>query len=401
MLRTSDLHYDLPERCIATHPAHPRDAAKLMVVERSAAAPPRHMLVRDLPSVLRAGDLLVVNVTRVIPARVLGFRADTGGRVEGLWLADAPCEAGGAPCWRVMLRGKRLKPGVEVALDQGLEGVDSRVRLRLLERDTAEPGGGVWLAEVDGARAGETSVALLERIGVTPLPPYIRAARRDAGEAENGQIERADRAEYQTVYARAESTGQGPGGSVAAPTAGLHFTPELLARLADLGVGRAEVTLHVGTGTFKPVETEFVEQHPMHAEWCEIPPQTCRAIGACRAAGGRVVAVGTTSARTLESFSPEQIAVCASAGPGGQPLAAWTRLLITPGFTWRTVDALMTNFHLPGSTLLAMVASFAGGVERVKSLYAEAMERGYRFYSYGDAMVVTAQPGDGAERGIT
>ncbi|MBL8990561.1 MAG: S-adenosylmethionine:tRNA ribosyltransferase-isomerase, partial [Phycisphaerae bacterium] len=337
-----------------------------------------------------------------------GRRADTGGRVEGLWLADAPGQGAGTMGgdaaslrWRVMLRGKRLRPGVAVTLDQGLGGVESTVRLRLLERDTLEIGGGVWLAEVDGARPGETTVALLERLGVTPLPPYIRAARRHAGEAESAEGERTDRAEYQTVYAHAEPTGQGSSGSVAAPTAGLHFTPELLARLADLGVGRAEVTLHVGTGTFKPVETEFVEQHPMHAEWCELPAGTCRAIGACRAAGGRVVAVGTTSARTLESFTPEQVAACARQGAPGRPLATWTRLLITPGFAWRNVDALMTNFHLPGSTLLAMVASFAGGVERVKSIYAEAMACGYRFYSYGDAMLVVARPSGEQARAIT
>ncbi|MGH7133707.1 MAG: S-adenosylmethionine:tRNA ribosyltransferase-isomerase, partial [Phycisphaerales bacterium] len=210
----------------------------------------------------------------------------------------------------------------------------------------------------------------------TPLPPYIRAARKRHGVEVDDAV---DRAAYQTVYARGDELSAG---SVAAPTAGLHFTPDLLAMLSAKGVDRAEVVLHVGTGTFKPVDTEFVEQHPMHAEWCTAPAATTAAMARARFSGGRVFAVGTTSARTLESFTQAELTPNADA-------SHWTRILITPGYQWRHIDGLMTNFHLPRSTLLAMVAALLpGGAAQLLDVYREAIVKGYRFYSYGDAMLV-------------
>jgi S-adenosylmethionine:tRNA ribosyltransferase-isomerase len=258
-------------------------------------------------------------------------------------------------------------------------------------------------------------LAILHQVGTTPLPPYIRAARKrgavakadsaDAGAlrtaegqdeqaemtrpAEDPERERQDRQNYQTVYADVKAAG-----SVAAPTAGLHFTPELLARLESMGVARAAVVLHVGTGTFKPVETEFVEQHPMHTEWCVCPAATALAIERTRAAGGRVIAVGTTSARTLESFTTEQLAEAAASGRDAEHA---TNLLITPGHRYRHLDGMMTNFHLPRSTLLAMVAALldgrsgggvGDGLERLLAAYQAALEEQYRFYSYGDASLI-------------
>ncbi len=393
MLRTDDLDYPLPESSIATTPAEPRDAARLLVLRRGDPGFLAHAHVRDLPQFLSRGDVLVVNTTRVIPARLLGVREDTGGRVEGLFLGkgdegeDRPPAWAGAEAsnaagetWRVMLKGRRMKPGVVVAL-HAAEIVPSGVRLHLLARVAGEGEEGAWVVRVEGARPGESAVDLLERLGSTPLPPYIRAARKRHEERVDQPV---DPSRYQTVYARADQAG-----SVAAPTAGLHLTPELLARLAAGGVSRADVTLHVGAGTFKPVETEFVEQHAMHAEWCRVEAGAGAAITGALAAGGRVIAVGTTSARTLESFTPEQLA-------SGTASAGWTRLLITPGFRWRNVDAMMTNFHLPRTTLMAMIASLldessggAGdGVARLKAAYAEAVQSGYRFYSYGDAMLI-------------
>lgn len=370
MLRTSDLDYVLPEDRVAVAAAEPRDAARLMVVWRSDPGRVEHRAVCDLPDYLGRGDALIVNNTRVLAARLLGVRTDTGGAVEGLFLSEDAKSATGLR-WRVLLRGRRMRAGLVVALNVG-SGAPSGVQLRLVRGldDEGEKGG--WVVELEGPCAGEATGVVLERVGTTPLPPYIRAARRRAALVEN---EAADRDRYQTVYSDAAL-----GGSVAAPTAGLHFTSELLRQLADGGVARGEVLLHVGTGTFKPVETEYVEQHPMHSEWCRVPAATGELIARTRAARGRVVAVGTTSARTLESFAPAEVAAGAE---------AWSRLLVTPGFAWRNVDGLMTNFHLPRSTLLAMVASlFPEGMPRLLELYADAIGRGYRFYSFGDAMLV-------------
>ncbi len=383
VLRTDDLDYHLPEGSIGLHPAQPRESARLLVAHRSDPGSLEHRHIRDLPDLLRPGDLLVVNTSRVIPARLLGHRSDTHGHAEGLYLGpaapDAPAGATaaqasappGASAWRVMLKARRLRPGLAIVLHDRA-GRSTELALRLIDRSPDEGEQGAWLCRLEGGEAGALDV--LERVGHTPLPPYIRAARKKTRERPD---EEADRRDYQTVYA-----GQGQSGSVAAPTAGLHFTPELLARLESRGIGRAEVVLHVGTGTFKTIETEFVEQHPMHAEWCVLPGETARAIVRTRAAGGRVIAVGTTSARVLESFGPA--ADLPEAGASG-----WSRLLITPGRPWLNVDGLTTNFHLPRSTLLALVgAMFPEGVPRLLAIYGEAIERGYRFYSFGDAMLV-------------
>lgn len=408
MLRTSDLEYDLPSGRIATHPAQPRDSARLMVVDRARGVV-EHRIVRDLPELLRRGDLLVTNASRVLPARFVGVRDDTGGGVEGLYLREGPR----AGTWVVMLRARRFKPGMRVRLvgSGGHDGgVHGGVVLTLTEDAVGE--GGARIVEVSGAGAeGMSTPAILERVGLPPIPPYILSARRaeQGDEPRGGAVReggaRACRGEvgaggdvgsYQTVFA-GELLASADGsecGSVAAPTAGLHFTPELMGRLAAAGVERAEVVLHVGPGTFKPVEAEFVQDHAMHAEWCTRPAATREAMERARTGGGRVVCVGTTSARTVEAFARLEVEKGAP-GDRNRPQACatgeWlhTRLLITPGFAWRGTGALLTNFHLPRSTLMALVAAMLpGGVAELKGLYARAIADGYRFYSYGDAMLV-------------
>lgn len=382
MLRTDALDYHLPAGRIATHPAHPRDSARLLVVRAERGWACEHLTVRDLPGLLAAGDRLVVNTSRVLPARFLGEREDTGGHAEGLYLHDAsPSESG---VWVAMIKARRHRPGARIRLLAGAR--PSPFSLELLARADDPPGAWVVRLHEEG-RAGEprSAIEVLDAVGLTPLPPYILAARK--AEHDSGD-DSADRTEYQTVYAE-----QADAGSVAAPTAGLHFTPELLERLAGAGVSRSEVVLHVGAGTFKPVEAPVVEDHPMHAEWCSMSPAAVQEVEATRLAGRRVVAVGTTSARTLESYAP------LAGGPTPGHLS--TRLLITPGSRFRWVDALLTNFHLPRSTLMALVAArlqdpgeppgpdgTPPGVERLKRVYAEALERGYRFYSFGDAMLI-------------
>lgn len=380
MLRTADLEYELPEGLIATVPAEPRDSARLLVVSRSDPARLEHRRVSDLPRLLASGDLLVFNTTRVLPARFLGVREDTKGQVEGLYLGAGP-EAG---TWEVLLKTRRFREGAPVALTDGAGkpvrlGEPSRgVVLTLVRR--AESGSGGWVVRAETVGAGgpravtaEETTEVLARVGLTPIPPYIRAARKTAG-LEVG--EETDRERYQTVYA-AEP------GSVAAPTAGLHFTPGLLDELKASGVGRADVTLHVGTGTFKPIDAELVEDHPIHAEWCSMTGDAVDAVRGAKAAGQRVIAVGTTTARTLEAYAAEAEA------RGAAPESISTRLLVTPGHRWNWVDGMLTNFHLPRSTLLAMVgAMFPEGVERLKAIYAEAIREQYRFYSYGDAMLI-------------
>lgn len=304
-----------------------------------------HRAFSDLPELLRAGDLLVVNRSRVLPARLLGTRA-SGGAAEVLLVRDE-----GEGRWEAMVRpGRHLRPGQRVTVDEDLSvvietealGADGRRRVRLLSRRR----------DIAGA---------LERCGHVPLPPYIR--RPDRPE---------DRARYQTVYAREP-------GSVAAPTAGLHFTPELLGRLEAQGVARAEVVLHVGPGTFRPVTAEDVRDHRLEAEPFLVPAETAAAVGEAKASGRRVVAVGTTTVRALEAAAAADGTV--TAGPGR------TDLVAIPGFRFRVADALVTNFHLPRSSLLLLVSAFAGR-ERVLAAYAEAVRAGYRFYSYGDAMLV-------------
>jgi S-adenosylmethionine:tRNA ribosyltransferase-isomerase len=344
----SDFDYALPEPLIAQEPVTPRDASRLLVLP--AAGPVEHRAFLDLPGLLREGDLLVMNDTKVIPARLVGTKP-SGGKAE-LLLCEA-LDAGDGPTgalprrWRAL--GQASKP-IRAGTTLSFDGLEARV----LEAE----GEGFFVVELD--RGGPALEAALERAGRIPLPPYIRRAPTAA-----------DRERYQTMFARAP-------GSAAAPTAGLHFTPRVLDALAARGVSRTTVTLHVGPGTFLPVRGEDVATHRMHAEPYQVPPEAARAIAACRARGGRVVAVGTTSVRTLESAWQDG-AVAAGAGR--------TRLFVRPGHGFRAVDGLVTNFHLPRSTLLMLVCAL-GGTDRVLSAYREAVGAGYRFFSYGDAMLL-------------
>jgi len=347
-----DFDFELPDDAIAQHPA-PRGESRLLVLDAEEAE--RHRRVRELPELLRPGDLLVVNDTRVLPARLFGRRLPSGGRVE-LLLAERHSERE----WDALLKpGRRAAPGSRIELSDELSaevvarGEDGRFRLR-------------FSAPVEPH---------LERLGHVPLPPYIH--RPD---------EAADRERYQTVYAREP-------GAIAAPTAGLHFDEELLAALEARGVERVSVTLHVGLGTFKPVTAELVHEHRMDSERYVIPEGTAAALRRARAEGRRVVAVGTTVVRALESAAATRASE--STGAGDVPAGPGTSsLFIYPGFPFRLVDALLTNFHLPRSTLLMLVCAFAGR-ERVLAGYREAVDGGYRFYSYGDAMLATRQPTGG------
>lgn len=335
--------YELPPDRIAQRPAEPRESARLLVLAR-AGGPIRHLHVSDLPGCLRAGDLLVVNATRVLPARLRGEKA-TGGRAEALLLGPA---GGAAGRWRALVRCRgRLRPGLALRFGRGAAAFEA-------ELETAREDGEAVLRiapDVDPYRAGEP-----------PLPPYVRRPAPDP----------ADDERYQTVFARVP-------GSVAAPTAGLHLGPALLAALADAGVECAEVVLHVGPGTFRPLRPEDLAAGRLHAERFELPEATAAAVARARARGGRVVAVGTTTTRVLEARAR---------GEGGvAPGAGETDLFLRPGARFAVVDALLTNFHLPRSSLLLLAAAFAGR-ERLLAAYAEAVRLGYRFYSYGDAMLI-------------
>ncbi|HEX4823371.1 MAG TPA: tRNA preQ1(34) S-adenosylmethionine ribosyltransferase-isomerase QueA [Candidatus Polarisedimenticolaceae bacterium] len=337
--------FDLPPDRIAQEPASPRDASRLLVLDRASGAL-GHRTFRDLPEELRAGDLLVFNDTKVIPARLHGTRPG-GGKIEMLLV-----EPLGAQLWRALLRGSgRVAPGATLRFPGGLVATPR-------ERD-----GEAWRVEL--STDAESLEALLDREGEVPLPPYIR--REGSGAAAE-----QDRIRYQTIYARVP-------GAVAAPTAGLHFTDAVLAALEARGVERAFLTLHVGPGTFAPVRTERIEDHRLHEEAYDLPDSVAEAIVRARAAGGRIVAVGTTAARTLESRATDDGRVTPGRGRTG--------LFIYPGFRFRVVDALVTNFHLPRSTLLMLVSALAG-TDRVLAAYREAVRSGYRFYSYGDAMLV-------------
>ena len=345
-----DFDYELPPERIAQAPAGARDGSRLLRLP--PAGGPAHHRFTDLPSLLRAGDLLIVNDTRVVPARLVGRKA-SGGRVELLLIERV--EAGeGRELWRAWLKASR-KPAADAALvfGHGLSG-------HIVERE-----GPSYLVRLE-CESGELGAAL-ERAGRMPLPPYIK--RPDASH------EGEDRERYQTVFAARP-------GAIAAPTAGLHFSAELLARLDAAGIRRTTLTLHVGLGTFQPVEADRVEEHRLHEEAYALPAAAAAPVDETRREGGRVVAVGTTVARTLES--------CAAAGGRVVPGAGRTALFIYPGFRFRVVDAMITNFHLPRSTLLMLVAAFAGR-ERVLAAYREAIAAGYRFYSYGDAMLVEAR----------
>jgi S-adenosylmethionine:tRNA ribosyltransferase-isomerase len=340
----AELDYELPSEAIAQEPLPQRDASRLMLLPRRAGLPQHHRF-RDLPDLLCPGDLLVINRSRVIPARLHARRA-TGGRVEVLLLRDR-----GADTWEAFLRpAARLRPGELLTVDDDLTVV--------VEEGTPGPDG----RRVVGlrTRAGDLATALA-RCGRVPLPPYIRRAPRPD-----------DRDRYQTVYAREQ-------GSVAAPTAGLHFTPELLERLQKSGVGIAELVLHVGPGTFQPVTAEVVEDHRVAPEPFEVPWETAAEVTAVRRRGGRVIAVGTTTVRALETVARGDGTLSAGTGE--------TDLVVRPGHVFQVVQGLVTNFHLPRSSLLLLVAAFAGR-ERVLAAYADALRSGYRFYSYGDAMLI-------------
>ncbi len=361
-LRTDDLDYELPRELIATRPAEPRDSARLLIMHRNGDAI-EHRHVRDLPEYLRAGDTLVLNRTAVMPARLVGRRTDTGGRVEGLFLEEV---AHGQ--WLVMLRSNgRLRPGQRVQL-LDTAGQPSESALELVE---PRPEG--WLVNAGGS---QSVAAMLDRAGWTPLPPYILRARGDVV-----VCDALDRQWYQTTFADARERR-----SVAAPTAGLHFTPELLARIENGGVRRIDVVLDIGLGTFKPITAETLDQHPMHVERFMVEPSVIEAIKQTHnpARGlGRIIAVGTTVVRTLESL-PTPLPDPSSLT---KTIIGDTDLLIAPPYCFRVVDGMLTNFHLPRSTLLALVAAMVG-LERIKAVYGEAIERGYRFYSYGDAMLI-------------
>jgi S-adenosylmethionine:tRNA ribosyltransferase-isomerase len=365
-VRTDELDYDFDPTLVATTPAEPRDSARLMVIDR-ARGTIQHRAVRDLATILGAGDELVVNATSVLRARLGLVDLARGRETEGLLLEPAA----ETPLWRVLVRqAKRFEPGARLSLRDG-HGQDHGDAIELVRRDDE-----AWLARIVPGPLGGDLGAVLERSGQTPLPPYILKARRDRHIEVDDDL---DRVEYETVYARASARG-----SVAAPTAGLHFTDGLLKALAARGVGRHELILDVGAGTFKPVETDTLQAHDMHAERFMVPREVLSMLAAARAAqtGGerRIVAVGTTTVRALESL-PDPLP------PGDRDFDAITRILISPGFRWRFTDALMTNFHLPRSTLLALVGSFCG-MELMREAYATAVRERYRFYSYGDAMLI-------------
>jgi len=342
-METDYLHYDLPPHLIAQEPCEPRDQARLLVVRRSGATIAHHVF-RDLPGLLTPGDLLVLNDTRVLPARLLGRRQRTGGKWEGLYLRQLP-----SGLWELLCQTRgRLTSGETIDVEPG------PLRLRLVEKTTE----GHWL--VHPSEPGSPP-EILAAYGQTPLPPYIR----------KGRAVPADRERYQTVYARQT-------GAVAAPTAGLHFTPELLDRLKQRGIEHTFVTLHVGLGTFQPIQTDDVSQHTMHQECGELSGEAAAAIARCRQGGGRVVAVGTTSVRLLETVA---------ATGAMRPWSGETSLYIFPPYPFRAVDALITNFHLPRTSLLLLVAAFAG-VDLIRQAYKTAVEEAYRFFSYGDATLI-------------
>lgn len=354
-MQLADFDFDLPEDRIALRPASPRDSARLLVVEPGRAL--QDLQVRDLPGQLRAGDILVLNDTRVIPARLKGVRTRDDSRVA----VEATLHKRLSPsAWTAFMRpGKRLALGDRVSFG---ETDDRACFLGALDATVKAKGEGGEVTLAFDLAGPDLDAAIAER-GAMPLPPYIAAKR-----AEDAQ----DRADYQTVYAAED-------GSVAAPTAGLHFTPELFARLEAAGVGTAFVTLHVGAGTFLPVKTEDLSEHRMHAEWGEVDAATADRLNAARAAGGRIVCVGTTSLRLLESATGEDGVV--------RPFMDETAIFITPGYRFRAADGLMTNFHLPKSTLFMLVSALAG-LETMRAAYAHAIATGYRFYSYGDSSLL-------------
>lgn len=340
-MKTSDFYFDLPEELIAQTPLERRDASRLLCLDRWSGAR-EHRTFSELPELLHPGDCLVMNDSRVLPARLMGMR-ETGGVVEVLLLRDL-----GGGRWECLTRpGRKTRPGTRLIFGNG------ELEAEVLE--VAEGGNRIVEFKYEGI-----FLEVLERLGKMPLPPYIKV------ELEDGE-------RYQTVYSKEP-------GSAAAPTAGLHFTKELLARIADRGVRECFVTLHVGLGTFRPVKAEDIEEHEMHSEFCIMPEETARIITETKRSGGRVVCVGTTSCRTVESFANEDGTMDAKSG--------WTNIFIYPGYRFKCMDALVTNFHLPESTLIMLVSAFAGR-ENVLAAYEEAVRERYRFFSFGDAMFIS------------
>ena len=342
-MKTSDFYYDLPQELIAQTPLERRDASRLMTLDKATGAV-SHRHFYELPQLLRPGDCLVMNDSRVLPARLIGRRLPGGGACEVLLLTDR-----GAGRWECLVRpGRKLKPGARVSFGDGS---------RLTAEVEAELSDGKRLVRFDYEGI---FLEVLEALGKMPLPPYIKEELRDP--------ER-----YQTVYSRVN-------GSAAAPTAGLHFTPELLGQIREMGVKECWVTLHVGLGTFRPVKEEEIADHEMHSEFCMIPKETARIVNETKRAGGRVICVGTTSCRTLESFAREDGTL--------EERSGWTNIFIYPGYRFKAMDALITNFHLPESTLIMLVSALAGR-EHVLAAYEEAVRQRYRFFSFGDAMFIS------------
>lgn len=343
-MKTSDFYYELPQELIAQTPLDQRDTSRLMTLERESGRVGHHHFY-ELPEFLRPGDCLILNDSRVLPARLLGQRLPGGGACEVLLLTDK-----GDKVWECLVRpGRKMRVGASLSFGNG--------------ELTAEV-----IGEVEGGnrlvRFSYEGIFLevLERLGKMPLPPYIKE-------------ELQDRERYQTVYSKVL-------GSAAAPTAGLHFTPELLESIAAKGVGIGYVTLHVGLGTFRPVKEEEITDHEMHSEFCTVPPETAELINRTKANGGRVICVGTTSCRTLESWAAEDGHM--------EPRSGWTNIYIYPGYRFKVMDGLVTNFHLPESTLIMLVSAFAGR-ENVLAAYREAVKEKYRFFSFGDAMFIGDQ----------
>ena len=339
-MKTSDFYYDLPEELIAQTPLERRDASRLMVLDRQTGEV-THRHFYDIVEYLQPGDCLVMNDSRVLPARLMGHRP-TGGVVEVLLLRDL-----GDKCWECLCKpGRKMQPGNQVIFGDG--------ELTATVREVREDGNRVVEFHYEGI-----FLEILERLGKMPLPPYIKA-------------ELKDQERYQTVYSREV-------GSAAAPTAGLHFTQELLDKIRAKGVSTAFVTLHVGLGTFRPVKAEEITDHHMHSELCMMNQETADLLNETRARGGRIICVGTTSCRTLESLVNSDGSFCAG--------SKWTEIFIYPGYTFKAMDGLITNFHLPESTLVMLVSAFAGR-EHILAAYKQAVEQRYRFFSFGDAMCI-------------
>ena len=341
-MKTADFDFYLPEELIAQTPLERRDASRLLTLDKHTGAVEHHHFY-ELPSFLRPGDCLVLNDSRVLPARLIGHRP-TGGACEVLLLVDR-----GDKCWECLVRpGRKLRPGAQVIFGEGKE-------LTATIEEEVEDGKRLVRFHYEGI-----FLEILEHLGKMPLPPYIKE-------------ELQDNERYQTVYSKVV-------GSAAAPTAGLHFTPELLEQIKAMGVKVCYVTLHVGLGTFRPVKAEDIQDHEMHSEFCMISQETADTINETKRGGGRVICVGTTSCRTIESFAAEDGTMTERSG--------WTNIFIYPGYRFKVLDALITNFHLPQSTLIMLVSALAGR-EHVLAAYEEAVKERYRFFSFGDAMFIS------------